>query len=101
VGIQLAETEYELWAAAPIGDPPEDRPAWSWCTLKPGGLDFLASVEAVVGADPSGQRLPDQSGSRRFSLTGNGSAALLIEDSWTEPDGDWHYRFRLRPGTNP
>jgi hypothetical protein len=94
-GGRLLEVEYELQAPDPIGVPPDDKPAWAWCHLKPAGNDFLASVENVVGGDPACKRLPDSAGTRRFELTGNGTSALLVEDTWRDADG-WHYRFRLR-----
>jgi hypothetical protein len=99
-GGHIAEVEYEISADRfrPLGAPPEDQPAWLWCTYRPNGQEFLdGAVMGVVGSDVTWERLDDDGGRRRFLLRGNGVVATLFETEWTDPKGGWHYLFSLRP----
>jgi hypothetical protein len=98
-GGQLASIDIELVSDSPFGELPADRPAWYWCTLTPGGREWLASVEGLVGSSPSWVRTPDQGAARVFLLSGAGRAAELFESTWVDFEGVWHAEWRFRPLT--
>jgi hypothetical protein len=98
-GGQLASIDVELVADEAIGDLPADRPAWYWCTLTPGGREWLSAVEALVGSSPSWVRAPDRGAARHWLLSGAGRSAELFESTWVDFEGRWHAEWKVRPLT--